>query len=286
MQRCEGPANLRAKFVAMCLRSNAQAPLVIHLRAILLILLLGIGWNVEANAQELSGDQAVYADGKAKIPLTDELQFGVLMHTQGGGVTVRKGKYKGAFRIAWFGVDLVLLKHPKEIKISNPIYENGRSYVYGKQNALHMLRLWRGHQQLRSEKLRKDAVQLSTHWRYGFTLGILKPVYLEIGYPDIPYDYIATEVYDASAHFSDNIYGQASWSNGLDQLAIVPGLHLSYGLDFEYGNERFEQRTLSAGIACDAFVTPPEIFAAGFEQNRRLFVTLFATFEVGRNWLR
>ncbi len=255
-------------------------------RAFLFTLLGVIGLCPEMEAQKLSGEEAVYADGEAKIPLTDELQFGVMMHTQGGGVTIRKGNYKGASRIGWFGADLILLKHPKEIKISNPIYENGRSYVYGKQNAFQMLRLWRGHQKLRSEKLRKDAVRLSTHWRYGFTLGVLKPVYLEIGYPDIPYDYIATEVYDANAHFSDNIYGQASWSNGLDQLDLVPGLHMSYGLDFEYGNERFEQRTLSAGIACDAFLSPPEIFAAGFEQNRRLFVTLFATFELGRNWTR
>ena len=254
--------------------------------ALLGAMFIGFGWSSAARAQVLSGDQAVYADGAAKIPLTDELQFGLHLHTQGGGATLRKGNYKGAFRIAWWGADLVILKHPKEIKISNPIYENGRPYVYGKQNAFQMLRLWRGHQRLRSEKLRKDAVRLSTHWRYGFTLGILKPVYLEIGYPDIPFDYIATEVYDANAHFSDNIYGQASWSNGLDQLGVVPGLHMSYAFDFEYGNERFQQRTLAAGIACDAFLVPPEIFAAGFEQNHRLFVTLFATFELGRNWTR
>ena len=87
-------------------------------------------------------------------------------------------------------------------------------------------------------------------------------------------------------HFSDNIYGRAAWSNGLDQLTVVPGLHVSYALDFEYGNERFQQRSLSAGIACDAFLNPPEIFAEGFEQNPRLFVTLFATFELGRKWTR
>ena len=101
-------------------------------------MLIGFGWSGEARAQVFSGDQAVYADGAAKIPLTDEFQFGLHMHTQGGGVTLRKGNYKGAFRIAWLGADLVILKHPKEIKISNPIYENGRPYVYGKQNAFQM----------------------------------------------------------------------------------------------------------------------------------------------------
>lgn len=239
-----------------------------------------------AIGQDITGDEAVYSDGAVEIPVSDEFQFGLMMHTQGGGITARKGKYRGASQIGWIGADLCMFQHPKELRISNPVYENSRPYVYGKQNALYLLRLWRGHQRLRSEKLRKDAVRLSTHFRYGLTLGILKPVYLEIGYPDIPYDYVATEVYDADAHFSDNIYGRAAWSNGLDQLTLVPGLHVSYALDFEYGNERSQQRSLSAGIACDAFLNPPEIFAEGFEQNPRLFVTLFATFELGRKWTR
>ena len=68
--------------------------------ALLGAMLIGFGWSSEALAQVLSGDQAVYADGAAKIPLTDELQFGLHLHTQGGGVTLRKGNYKGAFRIA------------------------------------------------------------------------------------------------------------------------------------------------------------------------------------------
>ena len=29
-------------------------------------------------------------------------------------------------------------KHPKEIKTSNPVYDNGRPYVYGKQNTLQV----------------------------------------------------------------------------------------------------------------------------------------------------
>ena len=254
---------------------------------LLVYILLGVATAEQhAFGQDMTGDEAVYNDGQIEIPLSDEIQFGILLHTQGGGLTARKGSYRGASRINWIGTDLSIFRHPKELKISNPVYENGRSYVYGKQNALQLLRVWRGYQRLHSEKLRKDAVRLSTHWRYGFTLGVLKPVYLEIGYPDIPYDYIATEEYDSNEHFSDNIYGQASWSNGLDQLDLVPGLHTSYAIDFEYGNERFEQRTLAVGIACDAFLTPPEIFAAGFEQNHRFFVTLFATFERGRNWTR
>ncbi len=244
-------------------------------------------WCQEASGGVATGDAAVYGqDGSVVTPLTDEFQYGVLMHTQGGGLTLRRGFYRNAFKVSWWGADLLLFKHPKEEQITNPVYEDGRPYVYGKVNALHLFRVWKGGQKIHSEKLRKDAARLSSLWRYGLTLGLLKPVYMEIGYPDIPYDYIATERYDPTVHFSNNIFGKAQWMYGLDELMVVPGIHASYALDFEYGSERHVQRTLTAGVGVDAFISKPEIFAASFEQNSRVFVTLFATFELGSNWTR
>lgn len=240
----------------------------------------------QTNGEVLTGDQAVYRDGKVNTPLTDEIHLGALFHTQGIGVTMRRGFYRNAFSVRSFGADLSFFRHPKEIKTSNPVYENGRPYIYGKQNTLQVLRLWFGGHSLKTEKLRKDAVRFSTAWKAGFSIGVMKPVYLEIGYPDIPYDYVATERYNPQEHYSDNIYGQAPWSNGLDELSLTPGMHASYALEFEYGNERFIPKSLTAGVAADAFLTAPEIFADRFEQNNRLFVTLFATIEFGRNWTR
>ncbi|MDO7741099.1 MAG: hypothetical protein MUP94_05410 [Flavobacteriales bacterium] len=244
-------------------------------------------WSQEDVVPVATGDAAVYGvDGAAVVPLTDEIQYGLMLFTQGGGLTLRRGFYQNASKIRWWGSDLLLFKHPKEEKITNPVYEDGRAYVFGKVNSMYLFRVWRGGQKLHSEKLRKDAVRVSSLWRYGVTLGVLKPVYMEIGYPDIPYDYIATERYDPSIHFSSNIFGQSQWMYGLDELSVVPGFHVSYALDFEYGTERHVQRTLTAGVAVDAFLFDPEIFASSFEQNSRTFVTLFATFELGSNWTR
>ncbi|MBN31694.1 MAG: hypothetical protein CL845_06845 [Crocinitomicaceae bacterium] len=263
------------------------------LRFYLVVAVLVVGFvepvqqvRAQGTTASLTGDQAVYRDGKVNIPLTDEYQVGALFHTQGIGITLRRGYYLNAFVIRNVGLDLTYFKHPKEIQTTNPVYENGRPYVFGKLNTLQILRLWFGKQNLHAEKLRRDAVRFSTFWKGGVALGVLKPIYLEIGYPDIPYDYTATERYDPDAHFSDNIYGRADWSNGLDELTLVPGLHATYGLDFEYGDERFMPKSLTTGVSIDAFLVEPEVFAAKFEQNNRLFVTLFATFEVGRNWTR
>lgn len=234
-----------------------------------------------------TGHDAVYGeDNVADVPLTDEFQWGLYLHTEGGGLTLRRGVYRDAFRIASWGMDALILKHPKEEKTSNPVYEDGRPYVYGKVNTFQTLRVWRGHQRVFSEKLRKDAVRLSVLWKYGVSLGVLKPIYLEIGYPDIPYDYISTERYDPNVHFSDDIYGRAAWLNGLDQLQVMPGVHVSAAVDFEYGTKRHVTRTLTAGIGMDAFWEQPEILANKFEQNQRIIVTLFATLELGSNWTR
>jgi len=39
-----------------------------------------------AIGQDTTGDEAVYSDGAVEIPVSDEFQFGLMMHTQGGGI--------------------------------------------------------------------------------------------------------------------------------------------------------------------------------------------------------
>ena len=52
--------------------------------------------------------------------------------------------------------------------------------------------------------------------------------------------------------------------------------------DFEYSGEREVLRTASVGLQFDAFVTPIEIMAPEFDQNDRLFLTLFVHWSFGR----
>ena len=94
------------------------------------------------------------------------------------------------------------------------------------------------------------------------------------------------ERYDPEVHFSDDIFGQASWVNGLNELSFIPGAHLSYSLDFEYGNQREVMRSLNIGASADVFLWKPEILAEKFEQNAHYFITLHAKLQVGRRWTR
>jgi len=258
-------------------------------RPLCLVLVLGIsgfaGWPDLRAQEQATGESSVYGATSGPAVLTsDELFAGLTLHTQGAGVSLRRAVFKNAEKARLWGADLVYLRHPKEEKTTNPAYEDGRPYVYGKVNAFHMFRLLAGGQTFHSVKLRRDAVRFATSWNLGPSIGLLKPVYLLIGYTDIPYDYLATERYNPNEHYSDDIYGAAPWSNGLDEIGFVPGLHASYSVDFEYGSVREEPRSFSVGAAVDGFLWQPEIIANRYEQNRLVFVTLFARIEVGKRW--
>jgi hypothetical protein len=257
------------------------------IRPLLSTLLVGIAsFVIPHTALAQADNEGGSKEQQGTALITDEFQGGVHIHTQGLGVTVRKGRYRTAKRLAFIGGDVVYLRNAKEEKTSNPVYDDGRQYVYGKANAFHIVRLYIGRQTVHARKLREEGVRVATTWKLGATAGILKPVYLLIGYPEIPYEYLATERYDPAVHYSDDIYGLAPWLNGLDELKVVPGLHGSIGLDFEYGDDAEIMRSLQVGMAVDAFFEKPEILADQFDQNRRIFVTLYAQFEVGRRWSR
>ena len=240
-----------------------------------------VGWG-----QTAIGAGGAYEGADPLVRVTDEMSWGAVLHTQGAGLTFSRGVYKDGTRIRMFVADLAYIRNAKEEKTSNPVYDDGAAYVYGKVNAFHTLRLLTGTQRVRSEKIRKDAVRFSTLWLWGLSFGAEKPVYLEIGYPDIPYTSILVERYDPAVHFSDDIFGQASWVNGLSELAFVPGLHAGYSIEFEYGSQREMMRSLNIGVDADVFLWEPEILAAKFDQNTRYFFTLHAKLQVGRRWTR
>lgn len=242
--------------------------------------------GVESSGQISTSAGGAYEGAGDFTRVTDEMSWGVVLHTQGAGLTFSRGVYKDGTNVRMWVADLAYLRNPKEEKTSNPVYDDGAAYVYGKVNAFHALRLLTGTQHLHSEKIRKDAVRFSTMFLWGLSLGIEKPVYLEIGYPDIPYTSILVERYDPDVHFSDDIFGQASWANGLNELAFIPGVHAGYSFEFEYGNQREIMRSLNIGVDADVFLWEPEILAEKYDQNSRLFLTLHAKFQVGRRWTR
>jgi hypothetical protein len=220
------------------------------------------------------------------IIYSNQTYGGLNLHSNGAGAFLNFGKYRTAKKIMIFGFDVLYLKHEKEIKSYNPVYDDARSYVLGKMNNFYMVRPGIGVERILTEKLRKSGVQVSYTWQVGPTLGITKPVYLEIAYPGIAYDYLVVERYNPDAHYSNNIYGKASGLNGLDELKIHPGAFVKFAFQFEYSNEKNRLKGLEAGMVVDAFPQDIPILAEKYEQNKQLFFNFYLNLFIGQKYIK
>lgn len=214
---------------------------------------------------------------------------GLHLHSNGIGATFSLGKYKTAHKVWLYSVDVLHMKHEKEIKSFNPVYDNSKSYVYGKMNSFFILRPGVSKKRIITDKLRKSGVQVGYTWGFGGSLGITKPVYLEIGYPSIPYDYLAVERYDPDRHYFDDIYGRASGLNGLNELSIHPGAFAKFALNFEYSGEKDRLKGLEVGGVLDAYASRVPIMAEEVGeldgiQNKRLFLSLYVNLFLGKKY--
>jgi len=256
------------------------------LKALLLIALVTGGWGEafgQSEEQGLTGYDAVYGEG-LDLVLTDAARFHVTAHSQGAGFGFLRGKFDGAFALKGWQAELVFVRHPKEEKTRNPVYEESLPYVYGKVHAHHGLRLERVRYEILTEKYRKSGVTVMKYRHWGAVLGISKPVYLEIGYPEIPYTSLQVERYDPQVHFSDRIYGRAPWVNGLEDLVLNPGLGWGEGMSFEFNDSRTTTRTLEVGLHLDAYLQPVEIVASEFVPPSRFHLTFVLRYAWGAQW--
>ena len=216
-----------------------------------------------------------------KILLRKEKSGFLMVHTQGFGIGYRSGKHKTGYKKRMFEVELTGMMHSKEVKVINPYFENAKSYVYGKENSFLLIRAGMGIQKIINSKPYWGGVELKYFYYGGISLGLLKPVYLYIlNETNIDYEYnLTTEKYDPNKHFTDNIYGRASFFKGLGKIKPLPGLYLKAGLNFDYGANDRSIKAIEAGATFDIYPKPVPIMA--FNQNSYYFLSLYVSFSLG-----
>jgi hypothetical protein len=79
-------------------------------------------------------------DPQNRVFYRNERTFGILLNTDGYGLSYREGKRIDFRNKSLYEIDLGLLKHPREIKLSNPYYQAGSTFVFGKLNSVIYVR--------------------------------------------------------------------------------------------------------------------------------------------------
>jgi hypothetical protein len=182
-----------------------------------------------------------------------------------------------------FEANLLEMKDAKEIKTVNIYVTNNKSYIYGKMNALYILRLGAGQQLMLNRKPYFGGVELRVLYGGGLSMGFAKPVYLQILKVDgSSLITIVTERYDPDKHFNDNIYGRAPFTKGFDRLKPYPGIYVKGGLSIDFGTMNQKPKIVEVGAVLDMYAKPVPIMA--FKHPDQFFLTLYISFGLGKRY--
>jgi len=249
------------------------------MRALLLFASFAL-WGLPALAQETMLPQP-------KLQLNHEISGHIGVHANGWQVGGRIGLAQTFGHYTFLDLEFAKLKHPKEYRQVNPSFSNAHSFIFGKLNQFGTLRMGLGCHTLLTDKEGLLGVEVSYLYSAGLSLGLIKPVYLEIiqenAIPTIEGEYPVTiERYEPGKHQLYDIRGGAEFSQGFNQLRIHPGIYAKGGLQFEFSEYDEDIKAIEVGAIADYFFSPPPIMA--FTKNPSLFAGFYLNVSLGKRW--
>jgi hypothetical protein len=231
----------------------------------------------------LFGACALYAQGELneqqKVFFRNERSFAILLNTDGIGVS-----YRGAKRIDYLNKRLLeieagTLRDPKEYRLSNP-YTQGGTFVFGKLNSTIYLRAGIGHQHELFKKADLGGIAIRYFYSAGPVIALYKPIYYKVLYPVSVTEYdIKEEKFNSSIALPQDIFSRASFTKGLNETKVLPGLFAKGGFNFEYSKEDKIIHAVEVGAQINAF--PRKIPIMASTGNKSIFFSLFVSYRFG-----
>lgn len=251
----------------------------------LMMLMLFEGMNMSFARMVVKADK-----DDSNILFRHEATGGLQLHSNGFGISFRRGTHLTGFRKQMLEFDLVSMRHPKQYKQPNPYYQDSRPFFYGKLNYVYFLRAGYGLQNVIFSKAERSGVEVRYNLYGGAVMGITKPVYLDILVPDpydpnSPYKLIETRRYDPNdpdQQSIENIYGPGPYFKGFGELKVHPGIYGKFSMSFEYSGIQQKITALESGITVDYFPKAIPIMTQNKAQD--LFVNFYIALYWGSKW--
>jgi hypothetical protein len=233
------------------------------------------------------GIGSIYGQGdlneQQKIFFRNEKSFAILLNTDGFGLSYREGRRVDYLNKKLLEIDLGTLKHSKEVKLSNPAYpQTSGTFVFGKINSTFFIRAGLGHQHEIFKKADLGGVAIRYFYSAGPVFALYKPIYYKILDPVNAQGTqftIINEKFDIKKHDPTMIYGRASFTKGLSETKLLPGLYGKGGFNFEYSKEDKVIHAIELGAQVNLF--PKKIPMMATSGNKAIFFSLFASYRFG-----
>ena len=217
------------------------------------------------------------------------------LHTNGYYIAYQTGKIKTYYKSVFSSYELGILYDPREFKQNRniPLSVNriSRSFRFGKQNSVYVLRASRGIKKLISDKAKRKGLAIGYNLQGGPSLAVIKPYYLELIYQRTVDNRVIIDLREekytpenANVFLDYNsVFGGASFGKGISELSIIPGLQGKLGLFFSPGAFEEFAKSLEVGIMGDIYVKKvPIMVETPVVSNKSYFINLYVNIEFGK----
>jgi hypothetical protein len=206
---------------------------------------------------------------KGPKPVKNEISAGVRLNTNGWSLYTDFGKLRAVdakhpemfYNMRLLQLEFSEKKNLKQEKLVGDGRSSGGSngYVYGKINNFYAVKLGAGFRKMLVGK--PDPGTVSIHWVNvaGFSLGVLKPYYI-----NVISDPSAIKYSEATAsEFLDQqlIEGSAGFFKGLNEVKIIPGGHLKSAVHFDFSSNKKNVIGVEAGANVELYGQKIELMA-------------------------
>ncbi len=238
-----------------------------------------------------------YYDEVKGIVYDREFTVDLKLHTNGYALGVNIARLKTFYLTNFFNIEFGEIKHPKQFRQSFDFRPsaNGnvsRAFVFGKQNNFFVLRGGLGQKRYFSEKAKRKGLAIGMSYSGGVSMGLLKPYFLELNYPEASTNEIITRSEKFTEENADiflditRIFGASSFTRGLSELSVVPGGHAKVAVHFDWGAFDEFVKALEAGVMVDFYFQKVPIMVESPQveniDNRPLFINLFLNLQLGK----
>jgi len=246
--------------------------------------------SVEASAQDIATGftPTTKPNDDVQLLYRNEREFGALIHSSGWGINYRRCKHITGYKKRVLELEMLGMRHPKQIKTEVSDVGGTKGYFYGKQFTVTVLRGGFGYHKIITGKSDRRGVELRLITLGGPCIAFAKPVYLEIEYEDKNPSGTVIERYDPSnprhkpINEGGSINGRASYFHGLGQMNFFPGGFLKLGLSFEHSNLDDDIKLLETGIVIDGFYKTIPMMAN--TKNNQVYVNVYLNIMFGKKW--
>jgi len=233
-----------------------------------------VGWFIGAVSPAFAQTQDSYE-------YNSEFTWGINKNSAGGfigGLVFKKARKLNNNMLETFGLEIVNIKHPQEVRHSS-IY-TGNFFIYGKSNYLYSLRFQYGRDFILFSKAPQQGVEIKAVFAAGPSIGIVAPYYIERAVDNSIWT-SKREQYDPANpdHLYSNILGTGNLFEGMGDSKIQLGTNLKAAINFELGFLKSQVTGFEIGVLVDSYFKKVEIMPS--TENKAIYPTVFFTMFYG-----